>query len=114
MLWRSATSDANAAIAIDMTKVLLQPQALCEKIAERIREQILCRALQPGDPINESAVIAQHEVSRTPVREALRLLQSEGPLTAQVRRGMMVTVLSTEQHEEAGDSLISARVRGVV
>eukprot|EP01137_Pigoraptor_chileana_P008195 Opistho-2@54688 len=79
----------------------LQPLALCEQLAERIREQIFRREMAPGDSVDEAALVAYYGVSRTPVREALRILQREGLLTAQMRRGMFVSVLSPEEHEEA-------------
>lgn len=79
----------------------LQPLALCEQLAERIREQIFRREMAPGDSVDEAALVAYYGVSRTPVREALRILQREGLLTAQMRRGMFVSVLSPAAHEEA-------------
>ncbi len=79
----------------------LRPQALCEAVADRVRDLILTHALKPGAALNEVELAASFGVSRTPVREALRLLQREGLLTAQARRGMTVSMPSADDVEEA-------------
>ena len=79
----------------------LQPRALCEALAERIRERILQHELAPGSEIDESRLLKEYGVSRTPVREALKLLHHEGLLTGRPRRGMFVTLLEPEEVEEA-------------
>ena len=79
----------------------LQPRALYEALADRVRDRILAHALKPGEPIDETALMNEYGVSRTPVREALKLLHHEGLLTARPRRGMFVRTLSREELEEA-------------
>ncbi len=79
----------------------LQPKALCESLAERIRERILQHDLAPGTEIDEGHLLKEYGVSRTPVREALKLLHHEGLLTGRPRRGMFVTLLEPEEVEEA-------------
>lgn len=78
----------------------LQPRALYECLADRLRERILYHALAPGDNMDESAIVKEYGVSRTPVREALKLLHHEGLLTARPRRGMSVTVLTPHEVQE--------------
>ncbi|MFC4788228.1 GntR family transcriptional regulator [Giesbergeria sinuosa] len=81
---------------------------MSELLAERLRERILRHEFMPGTDMDEVALLKEYGVSRTPVREALKLLHHEGLLTAKHRRGMAVTVLSeTEVHEarEMFDSL---------
>lgn len=95
-----------------MTAAPLQSQALCEQLAERIRGQIYRREIQPGEAVDEAALVAHYGVSRTPVREALRILQHEGLLTARIRRGMFVSTLSPEEYEEARE--LSRLLRGFV
>jgi DNA-binding FadR family transcriptional regulator len=57
-----------------------------EILASEIRRKILSRGLQPGDPLpSEPDIIAQRGLSRATVREALRLLESEGMIA--VKRG---------------------------
>ena len=79
----------------------MQPQSLCIAIADKLRERILAHQMLPGSDVNDGALAQEFGVSRTPVREAMKLLCHEGLLTAQVRRGMTVTQLSTEQVAEA-------------
>jgi DNA-binding GntR family transcriptional regulator len=83
------------------TPTVLQPQALCEALVERIRERILRHEFKPGTDIDEVTLLQEYGVSRTPVREALKLLNHEGLLTARPRRGMFVTVLSEKEVQEA-------------
>ena len=79
----------------------LQPHSLCTAIADSLRERILSHAFAPGSAVHDGELAAQYGVSRTPVREALKLLCHEGMLTAQPRRGMTVTVLSEAEIDEA-------------
>jgi DNA-binding GntR family transcriptional regulator len=69
-------------------------QALYLEAAERLREMIRTRALAAGQWIDELAVAAQLGISRTPLREALKLLASEGLVRLEPRRGCFVNELS--------------------
>lgn len=75
--------------------------SLCIAIADKLRERILSHQMPPGSDINDGALAREYGVSRTPVREAMKLLCHEGLLTAQPRRGMHVTCLSPAQVAEA-------------
>lgn len=79
----------------------LQPQPLSAAIADRLRQRLLQGEWAAGADINEAEIASQLGVSRTPVREALKLLCHEGLLSAQARRGMRVAVLSDAQIAEA-------------
>lgn len=59
-------------------------------ICRHIKDSIIAHTLQPGDMINERRVAEQLGVSRTPVREAIQLLQDEGWLTVIPRKGTVV------------------------
>ncbi|HEV2274829.1 MAG TPA: GntR family transcriptional regulator [Acidobacteriaceae bacterium] len=67
---------------------------LCENIAERLVEAILSGKLKPGTRLNESELSRQLEVSRAPIREALRQLQEQGLVVHHPRRGMFVVSLT--------------------
>lgn len=84
-----------------MTAQPMQAHSLCIAIADKLRERILSHQLPPGSDINDGALAQEYGVSRTPVREAMKLLCHEGLLTAQPRRGMTVTRLSAAQVNEA-------------
>jgi DNA-binding GntR family transcriptional regulator len=75
---------------------LLAPQALYEQVAERLRQQIFERELEPGSWIDEMRLCGQWGISRTPLREALKVLAAEGLVTMKVRRGAYVTEMSPE------------------
>lgn len=66
-------------------------QSLPEQIATRLSERIVSGTYAPGQRIMEQAVAAEFEVSRGPVREALRLLEKEGLVIILARRGAQVT-----------------------
>lgn len=66
-------------------------QSLPEQIAARLSERIVSGTYAPGQRIMEQAVAAEFEVSRGPVREALRLLEKDGLVMILARRGAQVT-----------------------
>lgn len=67
---------------------------LVDHVTSRLRDAILTGALAPGGRLVEEQLAAQLEVSRAPVREALRMLEYDGLVTALGRRGRFVSVLS--------------------
>lgn len=79
-----------------------------EQIADRICAAILAGDYQPGERIPEIKLADSFGVSRGPVREALRLLESEGLITVSPRRGARVTALSLAEVEQLFD------IRGVL
>lgn len=72
----------------------LAPRALYEEVAERLRQRIYARELAPGDWIDELKIAADLGISRTPLREALKVLATEGLVTMKLRRGAYVTEAS--------------------
>jgi DNA-binding GntR family transcriptional regulator len=74
----------------------LTPRALYQDVAERLRQQIFARELEPGSWIDEQKLAADYGISRTPLREALKVLAAEGLVTMKVRRGAYVTEMSAE------------------
>jgi DNA-binding GntR family transcriptional regulator len=74
----------------------LAPRALYEEVAEHLRQRIFNRALTPGDWIDEVRIADELGLSRTPLREALKVLAAEGLVTMKVRRGAYVTEVSQQ------------------
>lgn len=74
----------------------LSPRALYQDVAERLRQQIFARQLEPGSWIDETKLAAEYGISRTPLREALKVLAVEGLVTMKVRRGAYVTEMSRD------------------
>jgi DNA-binding GntR family transcriptional regulator len=76
------------------TQRLLAPRALYQEVADRLRQQIYSRTLEPGSWIDEMKLSQEFGISRTPLREALKVLAVEGLVTMKLRRGAYVTEMS--------------------
>ena len=74
----------------------LSTRALYEEVAELLRQRIFSRALEPGSWIDELRIADELGISRTPLREALKVLAAEGLITMKVRRGAYVTEVSEQ------------------
>lgn len=77
-----------------MAAASLTPRALYEEVAELLRQRIFNRELTPGSWIDELKLAEEYGISRTPLREALKVLATEGLVTMKVRRGAYVTEVS--------------------
>ncbi|MDO8318283.1 GntR family transcriptional regulator [Rhodoferax sp.] len=77
-----------------MAALSLAPRALYEEVAELLRQRIFSRELEPGSWIDELKIAHDYGISRTPMREALKVLATEGLVTMKVRRGAYVTEVS--------------------
>jgi DNA-binding GntR family transcriptional regulator len=78
----------------------LPESAMYETVAERMRQRILGHHLGPGSWIDEQALAAEFGISRTPLREALKVLAREGLVTMKLRRGAYVTEVSSRDLAE--------------
>ncbi|MGE0153521.1 MAG: GntR family transcriptional regulator [Reyranellaceae bacterium] len=74
-----------------------QTLSLPEQIAETIGNAIIKGDLEPGQRIQEQTIASQFDVSRGPVREALRILERDGMVRILPRRGAQVTQLSIDE-----------------
>jgi DNA-binding GntR family transcriptional regulator len=72
----------------------LPSTALYEQVAERLRARIMEHALTPGSWLDEQALATEYGISRTPLREAIKVLAAEGLVTMKLRRGAYVTEVS--------------------
>lgn len=72
-------------------------QALHQTIRSTLREEILTGVLPGGTQLRQDALAQRFQASRIPVREALKLLESEGLVTYQMHRGAVVTRMNLEQ-----------------
>ena len=77
-----------------MSTQSLAPRALYEEVAELLRQRIFARELEAGSWIDELRIAEALGISRTPLREALKVLAAEGLVTMKVRRGAYVTEVS--------------------
>ena len=76
------------------------PRTMAEQVYDLLRERILQQQLMPGERLLEIAVSESLKVSRTPVREAFRLLQQDGLVERIPQGGVRVTDLSLEELKE--------------
>ncbi|NUT13138.1 MAG: GntR family transcriptional regulator [Cupriavidus sp.] len=75
-------------------------QALYLEVADRLRAMIDAHTLVPGAWIDESAMAETLGISRTPLREALKVLAAEGLVRLEPRRGCFVNELSEQDLDE--------------
>ena len=71
-----------------------------DMVTDALRELITDRQLSPGTPLRQRELAEQFDVSYTPVREALRRLESEGLVVTDVHRGATVARTESEETEE--------------
>lgn len=74
-----------------MTQEPITTAALYQEVAERLRQRIFAHELAPGSWVDEQALATHFGISRTPLREALKVLAAEGLVTLKPRRGCYVT-----------------------
>jgi DNA-binding GntR family transcriptional regulator len=67
-----------------------RPGTAVSDLVESIRERIISGQLPPGIRLSQQQLAEELDVSRTPLREALQRLATEGFVTAQANRGMVV------------------------
>ncbi|MEJ5989337.1 GntR family transcriptional regulator [Ramlibacter sp. PS3R-8] len=97
----SATTSASASQGLPRVRVERVPKSTFRQhIAERLRAAILEGELGPGAQLVESALAAQFDVSRGPLREALRQLVEEGLLVTVPYTGTHVISLSVDDVRE--------------
>lgn len=75
-------------------------RALRNDVYDAMRQALVSGALQPGQRINEAEIARQMQISRAPIREAIRQLEQEGLLKSVPRRGTFVMTLSQDDVEE--------------
>lgn len=71
-----------------------------EMVTARLREAILRGYFRPGQKLDQNEIARQLQISRSPIREALRTLAAEGLVEIIPHHGVMVTELSTKELEE--------------
>ena len=75
-------------------------RSLHDELTERLRNLITAGNLAPGEKVPEKELCSQFGVSRTPLREALKVLASEGIVTLKPNRGAIVSALTMGELEE--------------
>jgi DNA-binding GntR family transcriptional regulator len=78
----------------------IAPLILYQEVAERLRQRIYSYDLKPGEWIDEQALAESFGISRTPLREALKVLHSEGLVVLKPHRGCFVAELTEQDLDE--------------
>lgn len=92
---------------MDGFNIAIARSTLPQAAAERLRALIIEGALAPGARLNERELSERLGVSRTPLREAFRLLAAEGLLLQLPNRGVQVVALSREDVRHAFEVMAS-------
>ncbi len=71
--------------------------SLAGRAYEAIRQRLILLGIRPGDPINDVALAAELGVGRTPVREALKRLETDHLVVSYARRGTFATVVDVTE-----------------
>ena len=75
-------------------------RSLVTVVLDNIRRRILAGEFRPGQKINESEIAVNLGISRSPVREAFRILEIDGLITTLPRKGSYITDISLKDLEE--------------
>lgn len=84
-------------LAGGVKKTMLRRQNAADQIAEVLHERILAGELRSGEPLREADLSTEFGVARNTMREALRLLTTEGLATHTVHHGVRVRSFTTEE-----------------
>ncbi len=79
---------------------IIPRQSLTSAVADKLRDQIIRGEIPEGAQLRQEAIATQYQVSRVPVREALRQLDAEGLISIVPNRGAIVPALSPADIEE--------------
>jgi DNA-binding GntR family transcriptional regulator len=81
----------------------IERQSLPETLAASLRERILNGEFKEGDPLVQETIAEEYEVSRMPVREALRQLEALGLIVMRTHKGAIVTSMQQAKVAELFD-----------
>ena len=84
-----------------MSATPIQRPSLHDEAADRIRDMIVEGVLPPGEKVPERQLCTDFGISRTPLREALKVLANEGLVELQPNRGATVTDLGPDEIRDA-------------
>ncbi len=79
---------------------VINHKSLVEHIVENIEQQIIDGTLKPGEHIIEAALCKKLNISRSPIREACRIMESRGYVVRIPRRGVFVAQVSPREAED--------------
>jgi len=99
-------------VEADASLVSIQPQMLHEAVVAQLQRMIVEGGLVPGTRLNERMLCDKLGVSRTPLREAFRVLAAQGLVSLLPNRGAVVLQLSTKDIEETFEVIAGLEAMG--
>ena len=88
----------------------LRSKSLADEVVSRLNDAILKGQMKPGEKVVEATLSRQMDVSRAPIREAIRMLVERGLLVQVPRRGVFVREYSTREIEEINELRLAIEV----
>ncbi|WP_372698407.1 GntR family transcriptional regulator [Arthrobacter sp. JSM 101049] len=76
-----------------MTSVAAGQESLAERAYLQLRDRLIMLEISPGEPINEAQLAAELGIGRTPIREALKRLETDHLVVSYARRGTFATIV---------------------
>lgn len=94
--------DVDVGIATDQAgaRNFQVPEVIAKQLAQHLEDMIIFGELAPGQHIVEEDIVREFRVSRSPIREALRLLEQEGLVVKEFRHGVWVTPIGLEDLDD--------------
>ena len=101
----SQTSLASAApwitrLGVTEPKRFELPSVIAAELARSLSEEIIFLRLEPGSRVTEEDLCSRYGVSRSPVREALKMLEADGLIVRSARRGVRIAPVSSSDLDE--------------
>lgn len=87
-----------------LSKIPVQAAPLRSRVAERLRQAITSGQLKAGEHLRERELCEQLGVSRTSIRESLRILESEGLVTSVPNKGVVVARITLKESQDVYDT----------
>lgn len=78
----------------------LDRDGLVQQVARNLADAIIRGQIKPGDKVSESVIAKEMGISRAPVREAARLLESSGLVTYETNRGFFVRQITADELDQ--------------
>ena len=80
--------------------IIEKNKSMREKVYDTLKQMIIDGVIKPGERIIETEYSNKFQISRTPVREAIRMLELEGLVESQTTGGVIVKTLTREEISE--------------
>lgn len=88
----------------------LRAKSLADEVSTRLNDAIMKGLLRPGEKVVEAALSRQMDVSRAPIREAIKMLVERGLLVQVPRRGVFVREYSIREIKEINELRLAIEV----